>query len=100
MILVNLQNFTTNLITDLLTYIGNSLQWVRKYLKSLKYYIKELQAYLGALGNPQLMKLNQYIYPMEAHSYAKKNFHTSSIWSIILKHYSSLGQEKIEYTRP
>ena len=34
------------------------------------------------------MKLNQFIFPMEAHSYAKKHLHTSSIWIIILKHFS------------
>ena len=34
------------------------------------------------------MKINQFISPMEAHSYAKKHLHTSSIWIIILKHFN------------
>ena len=63
MILVNQQNFTTNLITELLTYS----KW------------------------PTVCKDNTSrlwnMISKEAHSYAKKHLHTSSIWIIILKHF-------------
>ena len=57
-------------------------------LKHFEIYLKVLCVCLGEVENTHLMKLNQFIAPMDAQPHEKKHLHTLTLWHIILKHLS------------
>ena len=59
-----------------------------KFESILNYYFKVLQSCLGAVQNTKLIKLNQFIVPMDPYPYAEKYLYTLSLWIISFKHFS------------